>query len=692
MQARIRIGVREGAALLGPYIRQRVFEQVKSVWLIIVYLVLFQTFVLGIPVVQGSVIAVGIGWVIVGLTLFMEGLVLVLMPLGERVGIRLPQRVGLVFVLVFAFVLGLLATLAEPAIQVLQAAGRSVDAWEAPLLFLLLNRHADILVLCVGGGVGLSVALGMMRFYRSWSLKPLIFLLVGPLVVITGWTYFDPNLRSIAGLAWDCGAVTTGPVTVPLVLALGIGISRMVGSRESGATGFGVVTLASLFPVLAVFALGLALSGAVPPPMDEAAFFGSGNRARVRALFASDTHLAAYALVHAGEAGRKSFFGGAAGGADAFARSLAADEALRRGVLAGEENAFERWVRDHGSPALRKDFLEDGDAGPRDAPGRSGDGAARLLMNNLALALKAICLLTVPLFLILRVVLREKIPRLDEILLGLGFAAVGMCLFGMGIETGLDRLGRQVGSMLPASFRSIDLPQDRKTVCPFSPDQVQTAVTPDGDRHRFFFSMEGEDLRAVPFAEEQYDAASGCYRLRGARGPLFGRAGSLTGFAVVLLFAFVMGYGATVAEPALNALGLTVEEMTVGTFRKSLLMQSVAVGVGIGLGVGVAKIVWDIPLAWVLVPSYLLLLAVTAFSSEEFVNVAWDSAGVTTGPITVPLVLARQRLRQRQRQRNLVGCPLLPHAAATRHGTYRCRGVPRGSRWVLWVRRLTLMP
>ena len=69
-------------------------------------------------------------------------------------------------------------------------------------------------------------------------------------------------------------------------------------------------------------------------------------------------------------------------------------------------------------------------------------------------------------------------------------------------------------------------------------------------------------------------------------------------------------------------------------------MQAVAVGVGIGLLIGVAKIIWNIPLIWLLAPPYFILLFITRISSEEFVNIGWDSAGVTTGPITVPLVLA----------------------------------------------------
>jgi len=114
----------------------------------------------------------------------------------------------------------------------------------------------------------------------------------------------------------------------------------------------------------------------------------------------------------------------------------------------------------------------------------------------------------------------------------------------------------------------------------------------------------------------------------------------LPGIIIVIVFAFIMGYGATLAEPALNAFGVTVEELTAGAFKKSLLMQAVALGVGAGIAVGVTKIILAVPLAWILVPPYVMLLLITKLSNEEFVNIGWDSAGVTTGPITVPLVLA----------------------------------------------------
>jgi len=105
-------------------------------------------------------------------------------------------------------------------------------------------------------------------------------------------------------------------------------------------------------------------------------------------------------------------------------------------------------------------------------------------------------------------------------------------------------------------------------------------------------------------------------------------------------FAWLLGYAATMAEPALNALGVTVQNLTNGSFKKSMLMYAVAIGVATGIMLGVTKLTFDYNLLYILVPGYLLALVLTLISSEAFVNVGWDSAGVTTGPVTVPLVLA----------------------------------------------------
>ena len=102
----------------------------------------------------------------------------------------------------------------------------------------------------------------------------------------------------------------------------------------------------------------------------------------------------------------------------------------------------------------------------------------------------------------------------------------------------------------------------------------------------------------------------------------------------------MLGFGATYAEPALNALGVTAESLTNGVFKKKTLIYAVSTGVAFGIAIGLAKLIFDLPLIWLIVPGYLTAAVLTYFSTEEFVNVAWDSAGVTTGPITVPLVLA----------------------------------------------------
>ena len=181
---------------------------------------------------------------------------------------------------------------------------------------------------------------------------------------------------------------------------------------------------------------------------------------------------------------------------------------------------------------------------------------------------------------VLFIILRSKLPNNLVTIYGLSLSIIGMCVFNIGLTYGLGAIGSQAGSTLPAAF------------------------------------MEVSTSQVSPIYSE------------------------FLGLSIVILFAWILGFGATLAEPALNALGLTVQELTNGAFKKSMLMYSVAGGVAFGIALGVGKIVFNFDLATVLIPLYLLAVVLTYFSTEEFVNVAWDSAGVTTGPVTVPLVLA----------------------------------------------------
>ncbi len=328
-----------------------------------------------------------------------------------------------------------------------------------------------------------------------------------------------------------------------------------------------------------------------------------------------------------------------------YLEQLAKDSSLRKTVFAGDSDGFYRWAASKGTEEQRLIAFESPES-PKllgvnpSAPTAEEINVLDLLKRNLSVALKAIALLTLPLFLVLFLVLREKLQQADEVFLGLFFCILGLGLFSIGIELGLDKLGTQIGNRLPSSFKSIPLPEQKRTILEFDPSLVQRSISPDGQKHAFFYTKDGSRYVPVPYDEKGYDATSREYRFTPTRGPLFGHEWSLWGIGVVLFFAFVLGYGATLAEPALNAMGLTVEELTAGTFRKALLMQAVAVGVGMGVALGIAKLIWHIPLFWLLIPPYGLLLFITRISSEEFVNIGWDSAGVTTGPVTVPLVLA----------------------------------------------------
>jgi hypothetical protein len=641
--ADLRITLGQRLEILGNYAKTKITEQLKSVALIISYLVFFQTLVLGMEILDACSIALGVVVIVVGLAFFMEGLVLGIMPLGEIIGLRLPEKSSLGVVLLVAFILGVGATFAEPAIGILKNAGLGVKPWEAPLLFLVLNKYPHYLVWAVGLGVGFSVLLGMLRYLHGWSLKPFVYLLVTCLLGLTGWAYLDPKMSPVSGLSWDCGAVTTGPVTVPLILALGIGVCRVVGRGGLENSGFGVVTLASLFPVVSVLALSIGLAGLSPQPMSREEFYSPANRGKILPLFLDEDHLLKYLMENGTERDQLVFWDQNKEEMEAFFRSLVSDPKKVRTIFGEDPGAFPHWVSQRATSQQRNWISQ---AKPELLSSSQGQVSAQesrfaeLVYRNILISLQAVIPLVGFLLFVLLLVLRERLPQADEILLGVFMALIGMVLFNTGMETGLTRLGNQVGDRLPASFKSVTLPEKKVIIEGFEEEAIQKAIDEHGKEHRFFYWKKDDKIMAIPVDEKSIDREGKRYVYVPVKGPILGKEKGLEGILLVVIFALIMGYGATLAEPALNALGLAVEEITVGTFRKTMLIHAVALGVGLGMALGVLKIVLGIPLFLLLAPSYVLALALTRYSSEEMVNIAWDSAGVTTGPVTVPLVLA----------------------------------------------------
>ena len=492
---KMKLGGGDILKILQPYLSTRFIDQARAVVPLAIYLALFQYLVLQTPVMDASIIAGGLFAVMIGLMMFMEGLKLGLMPFGEIIGNTLPRKLPLAGVLFIAFLLGIGVTFAEPAIGALQVAGSIVDPEQAPYLFTLLNDRSGATVLLVGLGVGLAAVLGTVRFLRGWSLKPMIFMSVTPTLILSIIAFMDPELTKIVGLAWDCGAVTTGPVTVPLVLALGIGVAAAAGKgADSSLSGFGIVTLASVFPILGVLILSFYTAYTVP--------------AELIIEKAAEIKLAA---------------------------QTATSQSLWYEVTPWTE---------------------------------------------VILGVRAIVPLVIFLAVVLLVILREKLKNAFITYYGIILAVIGMCVFNIGLTYGLAKLGDQSGGLIAGAFTSID------------------AIT-----------------------------ASPLYSMT-------------VGVGIAGLFAWVLGLSATLAEPALNALGMTVQNLTNGAFKKSMLMIAVAFGVGTGIMLGVLKLIYGFHIMYILIPGYTLGLILTLLSTEEFVNVGWDSAGVTTGPVTVPLVLA----------------------------------------------------
>ncbi|MEM6709464.1 MAG: DUF1538 domain-containing protein [Pseudomonadota bacterium] len=569
--ARLRLGPRDTFRILWPYTRGKFTEQLSSIWFIVAYLTAFQLFVLGLPIVHAGMIAAGILVVAVGLMFFMEGLRLGLMPLGEIIGRTLPERSRLPTILGFAFLLGIGATFAEPAIAVLKAAGSGVQPAEAPLLYSLLNEFSQELVGSVGVGVGLAVLLGVLRFFFDWPLKWLALPSVSIVLVLSVVYAQSPALNDVLGLAWDCGAVTTGPVTVPLVLALGIGVCRVVTNSPGGtSSGFGIVTLASLFPILAV----LLLAGYHFQAQD---FYGAPNYAGRTIAPAAQAQPGRSAVAVTEHGFSKTDF-------DRFRATGELPKGATLSVSGGDAQLVDgRIVVTQPEITIGKRLR---DAAPW-VTGNSWDSRLSIAdsLRSAGLdALRAIVPLCVFLLLVLYGLLRTRLDQATDVAVGLGFALVGMALFSLGIALGLTPLGGQLVGNVPLAF---------------------AAGTPWG--------------------------------LTATTGPLFDPD---SGKLVAIAFAFFLGYGATLAEPALNALGDTVERITVGAFRKRLLMQSVAFGVGLGIAAGIIKMAYGLPLLTLLLPAYGVVLVLTLLAPSNFVNFSWDSAGVTTGPITVPLVLA----------------------------------------------------
>ena len=237
-----------------PKLREKLLEALQAV-LPIVAIVLVLCFTIA-PVSPSILLCFLLGAVliVVGIMFFTLGAEMSMTPMGERVGAVLTRSRKLPVILGVGFLLGFLITISEPDLQVLANQVPSIPN--------------QTLIFSVAVGVGLFLTVAFLRMLLGVALPPLLVAFYGLVFVLAA---FVP--REFLAVAFDSGGVTTGPMTVPFIMALGVGVSAIRGDRHAADDSFGLVALCSVGPILAVLFLGIAFRAAdstyIPPVLPE---------------------------------------------------------------------------------------------------------------------------------------------------------------------------------------------------------------------------------------------------------------------------------------------------------------------------------------------------------------------------------------------------------------------------------------
>jgi hypothetical protein len=465
---------------------------------------------------------------------------------------------------------------------------------------LLLNRGTSWLVAAIAAGVGLSVVLGVYRFMFGWGFKPPVFIII-PILLFVSWIFDEnPILRPVVNLAWDTGGAATGAVTVPIILALGLGVVK-VGGKNTNSSGLGLVTLASALPVAGVLFLAAAIGTKVPMPSDPALFFSTEAEQRAKAVYV-------------------------AGSTEELVKI--ANKAVISGDLSLEEFAI----------CFPEDTINIGGNIEKTAT-----ISLLSLWEHLKSALVAVIPLALVLIVSLAIIARERILNSDVAILGLLFTVIGMFALNLGMGGGITAISSQAGHSLEQAYRQTILTgetlvvkgvEDNSFITVPGEDEPETYIWIPGEKgpvlEKFVPSrLSGNSYSRVPAGSSMYISFNILIR-----------------YFVILLVIFFLGFFAIFAEPTLAVTAATVEEMTIGIFRRKKLILLAAIGVGGGMVIGFARILFSnmlpsggIRLSWILVPCYGIALLLTVFAPEDFSSIAWDVAGIATGPITVPIII-----------------------------------------------------
>ena len=388
---------------------------------------------------------------IIGMALFNLGADIAMTPMGEQIGVGLSKTGKFKTLLVICFIMGLLITIAEPDLSVL-----------ASQVSQIINSTA--LTVAIGMGVGLFLTLSIMKVVFRISLSHmltffymLLFALV-TLVIIRGNENFLP-------LAFDSGGVTTGPITVPFIMALGVGVSTTLGDKRDKESSFGFIALCSIGPILAVMLLGIFASGTI------------------------DYTVSDYSM-------------------------------------------------------------------------KLGDLGHALLntMKNVAVALIPIVIFF---FILQAIFMRSTKRRVKQIIVGLFYTFFGLVIFLTSVEVGFMPIGYKMGTQLAEKAPR----------------------------------------------------------------------------AIIILLAFILGFTVVLAEPAIHVLNKQVEQITGGAVTKRSMLIALSCGVGVSIALAVVRVIFDFSILYYVIPGYFISLGLSFFVPKMYTAIAFDSGGVTSGPLTSTCIL-----------------------------------------------------
>lgn len=222
-------------------LKEKILESLSAV-LPITGIVLLLSILL-VPIDLGTMVMflVGAIMLVIGMGFFQLGAEMSMTPLGEGIGVQISKTRHIPLIFLIGFSMGAIITISEPDLQVL--------AEQVPAIPNLT------LILTVAVGVGIFLAVAILRILFQINLSTILILLY---IVLIGMSFFVS--KDFLAVAFDSGGVTTGPMTVPFIMAMGVGLASVRGDRNASSDSFGLVALSSVGPILAVLILGFFFS------------------------------------------------------------------------------------------------------------------------------------------------------------------------------------------------------------------------------------------------------------------------------------------------------------------------------------------------------------------------------------------------------------------------------------------------